>query len=59
MNKIALITGATAGIGKACATKFASAKGVIKHDDLTEPEGWEQNYRGSNSKIKFLWKGHN
>lgn len=26
MNKIVLITGATAGIGKACATKFAAAK---------------------------------
>jgi NADP-dependent 3-hydroxy acid dehydrogenase YdfG len=41
MNKIVLITGATAGIGKACAIKFASAKYDViitgrRNDRLTE-----------------------
>ncbi len=41
MNKIVLVTGATAGIGKACAIKFASAKYDIiitgrRHERLAE-----------------------
>jgi len=51
MNKIVLITGATAGIGKACAIKFASAKYDIiitgrRNDRLTELRSTLENKYG-------------